>query len=128
MLNKNNVVNKIYKMNRSAILAITLCAFFFGANAWCAPWNEGGVVNFCRQANKTNCVSMQSDDFCWPGLNGGTYLSGYTGGSYACTLFHLARCSDYEGAFKVNRDGWDMFPYRVESFVCPCVPRWWEKN
>ncbi|KAA8892592.1 hypothetical protein FN846DRAFT_896715 [Sphaerosporella brunnea] len=100
----------------AALLPIALIAT--GANAWCAPWNDGGVLQVCKNKGKTNCLGASSDDTC-VNLIGGPFVSGFAGGPYSCTIYSENGCQGT--AVSVDNAGWSSFPFTAYSFRCPCV-------
>lgn len=112
-------------MNRSSILTLTLLAVVFRANAWCFPWDRGGVMSLCKKPDKIDCVTIQSNDECV--YLSPEYKSGFQGGRYSCRIYSWHNCPkpNLQGIqATVNGNGFDDFPFRVLSFKCPCIPVW----
>lgn len=108
------------RMNRSAILSLTLCAVILGANAWCFLWDEGGTINMCNSIGQTNCVTLRNSDWCQV-IESETFVSGFTGGNYGCRIFKDRNCDTLFDYIIVGTDGWNHFPFIPEAFQCPCV-------
>lgn len=97
---------------------LLFCGIFAFINAFCMPWNSGGVINVCKETFKKTCIGVSSGKTC-KNLIGGPFLSGFTSGPYSCTIYNQTSCTGKKKS--VDSDGYTEFPFKPKSIECPCV-------
>lgn len=100
------------------IIALALVIAVAQSDAWCLPGKGGGTLSVCKSSGKVNCIGVGSTDTC-VNLVGGPFVSGYSSGSYSCTIFSNTGCSGT--SISVDKTGWTRFPITPKSMKCPCV-------
>jgi hypothetical protein len=85
--------------------------------AWCMPGNTGGILNICKKKGRGECKGVSSTNTCI-NIIGGPYVSGFTSGSYTCTIYKEAGCSSDSSRI---HSGSNNFPWPAKSYRCPCI-------
>lgn len=105
-------------MNRIILFAISVLIVLVESEAYCSPWQEDGTINVCKFEGKKKCLQTSSSNSCI-NLFGGPFVSGYSSGSYNCTIYERVGCKG--NSQSVDQSGHSKFLFNAAAYKCPCI-------